>query len=339
MIDVDHDHLGRAPRRAARLDGAGRAIADLEERHQAGRLAAARQLLARAADAGEVRAGARAVLEEPRLADPQVHDAAFAHQLVGHALDEAGMRLRPLVGGFGRMRRAVAMVDIPVALARPVDAVGPVQAGVEPLRRVGCRHLRRQHEAVLVVEGEGVGLAVEVAALPAPVGPGAGHAMEDVARAGLAAEALVGRQRGERRFVRHRTPQPLGHVGFGDLLQAPATPARRKYFCAITSVATCDQAAGTSMPRCWKTIVPSGLRISELPARNAIPSNGDSPARVNRRSKRIFGPPCPVPVNSFDRGVLSMNARASTYGHTTILNYKILCAQLYFVDQRVDGTT
>ena len=119
------------------------------------------------------------------------------------------------------MRRAVAMVDVPVALARPVDAIGPVQAGVEPLRRVGRGHLRRQHEAMLVVEGEGVGLAVEVAALPAPVGPGAGHAMEDVSRAGLAAEALVGRQRGERVFVRHRTPQPLGHVGLGDLLQAP----------------------------------------------------------------------------------------------------------------------
>ena len=43
MIDVDDDHLGRAARGAAGLDGAGRAVADLEEAHQARRLAAARQ--------------------------------------------------------------------------------------------------------------------------------------------------------------------------------------------------------------------------------------------------------------------------------------------------------
>ena len=36
MIDVDDDHLGRAPRGAARFDGAGRTVADLQERHQAG---------------------------------------------------------------------------------------------------------------------------------------------------------------------------------------------------------------------------------------------------------------------------------------------------------------
>ena len=192
------------------------------------------------------------------------------------------------------MGRAVAMVDVPMALARPVDAVGPVQAGVEPLRRVRRGHLRRQHEAVLVVEGAGVGLAVEVAALPAPVGPGAGHAMEDLSRAGLAAEALLGRQRRERVFVGHRAPQPLGHVGLGDLLQAPRD--------AGAAEVLLRQHVGRDLrPRrralrcraCWKTIVPSGLRISELPARNAIPSNGDFPARVNRRSKRIDDPPCP----------------------------------------------
>ena len=33
VIDVDHHHLGGAPRGAARLDGAGRAVADLEEGH------------------------------------------------------------------------------------------------------------------------------------------------------------------------------------------------------------------------------------------------------------------------------------------------------------------
>src|SRR6185295_19000526 len=104
-------------------------VADLEEGHQAGRPAAARQLLAVGADATEVGAGARSVLEQPRFADPPVHDAAIAHQVVRDALDEAGMRLRPLVGRGARMGGAVAMIDVPMALARPVDAVGPVQAG------------------------------------------------------------------------------------------------------------------------------------------------------------------------------------------------------------------
>src|SRR5262249_36774531 len=155
-------------------------------------LAAARELLAVGADAAEIGPGARAVFEKPRLADPEIHDAAVAHQLVGDALDEAGVRLRPLIGRGREIGLAVAMVDVPMALARPVDAIGPVEPGVEPLRRVGRRHLGGEHEAVLVVEGACVGLAVEIAALPTPVGPGAGHAMEDLPRAGFAAELLVG---------------------------------------------------------------------------------------------------------------------------------------------------
>ena len=105
VIDVDDHHLGGAPRGAARLDGAGGAVADLEEAHQAGRLAAAREPLAFAAQRGEIGAGAGAVFEQARFAHPQIHDAAFVHQVVGDALDEAGVRLRMLVGGGG-LRRA-----------------------------------------------------------------------------------------------------------------------------------------------------------------------------------------------------------------------------------------
>ena len=82
VVDVDDDHLGGAARRAARLDRAGRAVADLEEGHQAGRAPAAGELLALAAQRREVRAGAGAVLEQARLADPQVHDAALVDEVV-----------------------------------------------------------------------------------------------------------------------------------------------------------------------------------------------------------------------------------------------------------------
>src|SRR5690606_28299436 len=78
-------------------------------------------------------------------------------------------------------------IDVVVALRRAVDTVGPMQAGVEPLRRVGRAKLRRQHVAHLVVVGLGVGFAVEIAAFPAPIGPGAGEPVENFLRRLLAA--------------------------------------------------------------------------------------------------------------------------------------------------------
>ena len=102
MVGVHHHHLGGAARGAARLDRAGGAVADLQEGHQAGGLAAARKTLVLAAQRGEIGAGAGAVLEQARLAHPQVHDAAFIDQVVADGLDEAGVGLRMLVGGIRR---------------------------------------------------------------------------------------------------------------------------------------------------------------------------------------------------------------------------------------------
>src|ERR1700722_12282928 len=119
---------------AAGFDRARGAVADLEEAHQARRLAAARELLAFAAELGEIRAGARAVFEQPRLAHPQIHDPALVDEVVGDRLDEAGMRLRMLVGGRRLRQLAGFEIDVEMALARPVDAISPMQAGVEPLR-------------------------------------------------------------------------------------------------------------------------------------------------------------------------------------------------------------
>ena len=69
-------------------------------------------------------------------------------------------------------------VDIEVPLAWAVDAIGPVQPGVEPLRAVRRGHLRGQHEAHLVEIGAGVFLCGEILALPAPVAPCPGQAVE-----------------------------------------------------------------------------------------------------------------------------------------------------------------
>ena len=60
--------------------------------------------------------------------------AEAADEIVLDRLDEAGVRLGMLVGGARQRQLAGFVVDVVVALARAVDAVGPVQAGVEPLR-------------------------------------------------------------------------------------------------------------------------------------------------------------------------------------------------------------
>ena len=220
MVGIDDHHLRRAARGAARLDRARRAVADLEEAHQAGRLAAAREPLVLGAQRREVGAGAGAVFEQARLAHPQIHDAAVVDQIVGDRLDEAGVRLRVLVGRLRLGELAALVVDVIVALARAVDAVGPMQPGVEPLRRVRRHHLHRQHVALLVEEGLRVGVAVEIAALPAPIGPGAGETVEHLLGGMLADDALLLRQCGERILVGDRAPQERGDGFFLDLLQA-----------------------------------------------------------------------------------------------------------------------
>ena len=216
MIEVDGDHLGGAAGGAAGLDGAGGAVADLEEAHQARGLAAARQGLVGGADGREIGAGAGAVLEQARFTDPEVHDAALVHQIVGDRLDEAGVGLRVFVGAAGLGELAGLEVDVVMALGGAVDAIGPVQAGVEPLGRIGSRHLPGQHVAHLVVIGLGVGLGVEIAALPAPIGPGAGETVEDLARVGLPAETAVLRQFRHAVLVGGAALQPQRHVVLGN---------------------------------------------------------------------------------------------------------------------------
>ena len=107
-----------------------------------------------------------------------------------------------------------------MALAGAVDAIGPVQAGVEPLRRVRRDALGGEHVGKLVAEGERIFLGGEIAALPAPIGPGAGEAVEDLAGVGLGAVPLVLRQRGKRGLVGHGAPQEGGNGVLLDLLQA-----------------------------------------------------------------------------------------------------------------------
>ncbi len=235
MVEVERHHLRGAARGAARLDGARGAVADLQEAHQAGRAAAARQALVLAADVGEVGAGAGAVLEDAGLAHPQVHDAALVDEVVGHGLDEAGVRGRALVGARGQLQLAVGGLGVPVALRRAADAVRPVQARVEPLRRVGRGGLAGEHGLELVVERVRVLLA-EVAVREAPVGPAAGQAAEHLARVGLPLDRRTGGRLGPR--------QPLGHA----VLRRRARARSRRPPCGSTSAPGCRPRPGTTGP-------------------------------------------------------------------------------------------
>ncbi len=100
------------------------------------------------------------------------------------------------------------------------------------------------------------------------------------------------------------------------------TPALRKYFCASTSAATWLHALGTSKLSSLKTVLPSGLRISEVACLNGMASYGVPPASVNLRSIFIVVPrpwrlggarfPCPAtmpPAPAAWAGVVVLNAR------------------------------
>src|SRR4051812_14129480 len=96
-----------------------------------------------------------------------------------------GLRAGISVFGFGDF--AAARIAVVVALRWAGDAVGEIQSGVEPLRRVGGAHLVQEHVGHLVIEGLGVFGGVEVAVLFAPVAPAAGEAMDDLLCAALGA--------------------------------------------------------------------------------------------------------------------------------------------------------
>ena len=156
MVDVNDDHLGCAAGRSTGLDGPGGAVPDLEEAHQPGGLSTPGERFAFTPDAREVRSCACAHLEQTSLTDPEIHDAAGIHQVVVDAHDETcvGCRSAVRIGGLDVL--AGLRVDVPEALCDTFDAVAVVEACIEPLRRIRCRHLMEEHVGDLVFERLGV---------------------------------------------------------------------------------------------------------------------------------------------------------------------------------------
>ena len=166
VLHVEHDHLGRAPRLAARLDRAGGRVGAAHEGDRAGGVAALRELLFRRAQPRQVEAGARAAAEDDALAADPVEDRL--HRVVDRE-DEAGAALR--------LR---------------------LEADVEPDRRVERRVLVDEDRLELGLEGVGLLVRREVAALTAPaadrVDDAADHLLDGalaLGRGHAAAEVLL----------------------------------------------------------------------------------------------------------------------------------------------------
>ena len=157
MVDVEHDHLRRAPRLAAGLDRPGRRVCAAHEGDRPGGVAALRELLLRGAERREVDAGAGAAAEDDALAPDPVEDRV--HRVVDRE-DEAGGALRLLL-----------------------------EADVEPDRRVEGGELVDEDRLQLGLEGLGLFLGGEVAVGAAP----AGDRVDDAADHLLDAPLALGR--------------------------------------------------------------------------------------------------------------------------------------------------
>ena len=139
------------------------------------------------------------------------------------------MGLGMFVGG-GRLGQLPGLIiNIVVTLRRAINAIGPVQTRIKPLRAVGRDHLVHQHIAHFIVVGRGVFFAIEVPPLPGPIGPGACQTIKDLARAGFPADTCFLRQIGQGRFIGGGFPdegrnglffnffQPRGHARFAEV--------------------------------------------------------------------------------------------------------------------------
>ena len=146
MVDVEHDHLGRATGLAARLDRARPGVGPAHEGTGPEAKPPLERCSLEAADLRQVDPRPRAATEDLPLLGVPVEDRLDP---VLDREDQAGGALRVLL-----------------------------EAHVEPDRRVEGRHLVEQDVGELVLEGGSVGVRGEVVALTTPGGDGAGDAAD-----------------------------------------------------------------------------------------------------------------------------------------------------------------
>ena len=108
-----------------------------------------------------------------------------AQQLILNGKDEAGARLGAAVIIGGLYHLAGFLVHVIHALGLPRDAVGPLEAGVEPLGRVGGEALVQNHVDKLVVHYAGLFALSHHALVHQRGDPEIDHAVRDLAHGHL----------------------------------------------------------------------------------------------------------------------------------------------------------
>src|SRR5579872_4573703 len=140
---------------------------------------------------GEVGAYAGTVFEDTSLADPQVHEPAVVDEIVLHAEDETGMRLRSFISRSGHFQLPVGRVYIIMALRLTGDTIAFMQARIEPLGGVGHTGLIENVIDQLVVEYLRVFRSSEITIAFAPYPPAVRHAMRYLFDRGLPAQGAI----------------------------------------------------------------------------------------------------------------------------------------------------
>ena len=136
------------------------------------------------------------------------------------------------VGRFGARQLAGFVINVVVALRGAINAVRPVQARVEPLRRIGRGTLAGQHMAHFVVIGLRIVLAGEISTFPTPIGPCTRQTVEHLPGGSFAAH--------DGTLSRDRAPQKLRHAFFSDLLHRRGHTRLAEIF--LGDHVTCDLA-------------------------------------------------------------------------------------------------
>ncbi|EMR02959.1 hypothetical protein ADICEAN_01932 [Cesiribacter andamanensis AMV16] len=102
------------------------------------------------------------------------------------------MGLWALVGRVALPQGAGNGLYIVMSLCRAINAVALVQAGIEPLRRVGSGVLAQQHVHQLVIKRLGIIRTGKVSPALAPAAPAMGQAVHHLPGRAFAAQAAIG---------------------------------------------------------------------------------------------------------------------------------------------------
>src|ERR1700678_3199278 len=180
MVNVQNDHLSRAPRLASRLDNSSEGIESLHKAQRTASRPASTQNLSRRAQRRKIRPRARSPLEEHPFGLRQSEDGI---ERILYRIDEAGRALRPRVSGGAEFNLLRGEVPVPVSSVRL--RLDPFAAHVEPHRRIESHVLPNQQMDKLIVKSRRIFAGAKISVFHAPVANRLGDARHQLPHARL----------------------------------------------------------------------------------------------------------------------------------------------------------